>query len=773
MQYPDKWVFQYDDETLRANLDEIDYNKYMGKGEVPMSNWKSIDLSFQEFEKIIQKHLVSQVQILLTFFNTEAVCSDYKSFQDFSNQMINFLKSEMLYCYSFWKFANIKDFVRQRLNASLVRTYRFLMLLQINTLDKYMRERDVFDNAFELNPHKECLNNYIEDMLVEYSQIKTIMAFFEKGYGELYEKLQRFNSLYPNDIEMIAKIYLFSKLFFEVNPRGMHVVLKKALSKDPERPVLIAIFKANDDLKFKIEEKAKGLKKADEENQIENYFMKQMMSSYVVKKVEEEVRDGIKKRAENELKIIEETKPQVQEKPKIVKKSFVAERLKTVVTEPEEEESPREEEPVLQLTRSRKPTVTSRSDPKSPDGKKKNILKGLGKYIGLTHQTSNVSDIEAMSPAQVKEKEPTSVADILMKTANNPFQNHPTNPLLSSIRSESTGPTMSTALASTLSLTTFKHATDGAYYSPEKLSTSRSREESTYSQKASSKVESERDKKKEALNEYHEFLSEALTDGLITAMIESKLEPAKLRMREEQNEEEMRRRQTVKFMRSTTRFFTKVENKDNSDDMISTTDGPSSPMKRDRSKSRKKDIEIEFNPAILEETEQKHITYRENRGQDVADEKILGNLIGKVFFTFELILLDDNISDNQEEEEDPELIDFKKDNLNIVIANRFVNKVKALVESQALPATHFRPAKNILDLKHHSDICSVRSTHKWSVVHDNLRAAICQKQIFKIRHEEDPMAGLSIVPRHMKYLIRKSQRNNASDVSMNFNSLYD
>ena len=80
-----------------------------------------------------------------------------------------------------------------RLEASLLRTLLILREFQIQICPRYIRNRNADDEAYYANdPNDDCLNEMLEDLLVDYDDLKTIIAFFEKAYGELFNKLQKF-----------------------------------------------------------------------------------------------------------------------------------------------------------------------------------------------------------------------------------------------------------------------------------------------------------------------------------------------------------------------------------------------------------------------------------------------------------------------------------------------------------------------------------------------------------------------------------------------------
>ena len=280
MNYPDDWVFEFDQETLTSDFDSIKYIDYLGGRQPTLAKLKEVALSFNEYENEIQKVLMNQYQLLWSFFNTEVLCNENNYFQYFSQIVVKYIEVEILYGISFWVFGSLKGFVRHRVNSSLARTLKFLAALQIHVLEKFHRDKTLnFLNENE--PEKDSLTEYLEDMYVDYQQLNTMIVYLRKAYAELYSKLQTKNLASEQEMNMVGKVIMYCKQFFMANPKAILKVIDKVVPQNAERDVVLDILRTNEVLRKQIIAKRNEYISPEmEKKKIEDYVLKQFSSTF-------------------------------------------------------------------------------------------------------------------------------------------------------------------------------------------------------------------------------------------------------------------------------------------------------------------------------------------------------------------------------------------------------------------------------------------------------------------------------------------------------------
>ena len=280
MNYPDDWVFEFDQETLTSDFDSISYVDYLEGRQPTLARLKEVALSFNEYENEIQKVLMNQYQLLLSFFNTEVLCNEHNYFQYFSQIVAKFIEVEILYGISFWVFGSLKGFVRHRINSSIARTLRFLSTLQVHVLEKYHKDKTM--NFLDENePEKDSLTEYLEDMYVDYQQLNTMIVYMRKAYAELYSKLQTKSLASEQEMNMIGKVIMYCKVFFMANPKAILKVVGKVVPQNAEKDVVLDILRTNEVLRKQIIAKRNEYISPEmEKKKIEDYVLKQFSSTF-------------------------------------------------------------------------------------------------------------------------------------------------------------------------------------------------------------------------------------------------------------------------------------------------------------------------------------------------------------------------------------------------------------------------------------------------------------------------------------------------------------
>ena len=287
-----KWFLDYDEKTLNYDFSTINYDIYPSYSQLsPFNEIVRLEYSMVRFENALQSHLISQYQMVNLFFTTELEYNDSSAFRQFSKLMLEFIKAEMNYCLFYWKPTSIPKFLHHRLIASLLRTLKFLKIFQVSVVGNYNNDIDINNPFYDTNPTLNSINDNKSHLLLRLQDLLTIVHYFEKSYGELYEKIEQLKHTYPIELNLIGEIYLFCQFFFDYNSKAISTQIYWKFPKMTFELLKLQIIKMN---KKDIEEIAitnheKSIKSYEEANDLENSFKKQMMSSLILTKMASEV----------------------------------------------------------------------------------------------------------------------------------------------------------------------------------------------------------------------------------------------------------------------------------------------------------------------------------------------------------------------------------------------------------------------------------------------------------------------------------------------------
>ena len=739
MEYPDNWVFDFDQETLTVDFETTPYVKYLDKGESSLPILKSINLSFNDYENEIQKLLLNQFQIILSFFNTEVLCNENRYFEFFSHRVVKYIEAEIIYSINFWAFGSLKEFVRHRVNASLLRFLKFLTALQVMVLEKYNYGRDL-SHLSEIEPEKDALAEHLEDLLVDYQQLNTLITYFRKAYGDLYSKLQTKSLIDQREINVIGKIFLFCKLFFAVNPRAIWKTLNKSVSEKTESEALMILLKANDRLKNDIYEKIHKYSSIENERKgVEDYILLQFGNTQTFKKVLKEVDRQHKH-------------PLYEEESYRDRRRLAVSYVRTLDDEIQEKKY-------------------------IPDDKKRNMLKvGLKDAFHRRNNDQNVKEefLKELEAKKEKEKEKKDLLSLLAGSANSPLKNNKFVPI--DARFSETEYQLSKSIKTVDTLTLpgkgtgiSSFITDEPRGKKEASSTIGAEDDHHHHQENESALSDLPDITPDSSQDgdLDFFLKETLDEKFLSDMLEQKLEPKKLKSTNEQKvmqaeiknrnfllKKKQQKQAAAAAAPSSFNNLTQVTKKENnSEDNVNPLFSSKNSDIDDEQPFGRKKLGSFFEKALKELRDANDPTYtasKEERGQDVPDEQLLGNLIGE----------EDSYDDEDKDSDDEYGMKFRhnKNTDSIQLNNKFITTIHKMRDKHVMLPGYSKLPKNTVNWTPYENVDLERKRDKWLLVKDKCRTMQIQNEIIVSMEEEDPTYGLDIAIRPLEFFSRVSAR---------------
>jgi len=751
MNYPDDWVFEFDQETLTSDFDTIRYVDYLEGRQPTLKKLKEVTLSFSEYESEIQKVLLNQYQLLHSFFNTEVLCNEHSYFQDFSQIVVKFLEVEILYGISFWVFGSLKQFVRHRVNSSIARTLKFLAALQINVLEKYHRDRN-YSFFNENEPEKDSLTEYLEDLYVDYQQLNTMIVYLRKSYAELYSKLQSKNIASSFEMDMIGKVIMYCKVFFMANPKAILKVIGKVVPENVEREVVFDILRVNEVLRKEvIRKKNEYISPEMEKKKIEDYVLKQFSSTFTFKKMISDVDKHYKHPIYEEEMVIERRK---------------AGRLTRINFEGgagDGDQSP------------------------SPDVRKRNMTLKLGDGLKEAYQKAqfeggNTKDIlqrEESKKDANKDNEKKDLLSLLNNTANSPAKNNRYLP--PGVRFSQLDYQFNKGI---------KHSDSLNGSSPYLFA-----EEPKLKREMSSFILNDLPNDLSDLSELQDnvfeneqledFLKDQINEEYLTSMSKVTIEPKKLSRipggdKVFQSENRIgglfNRGAAANKKKLAGNTFGSIAHsnsirKDNMSDDQGTqlSRRTSGVTERDmlQPRGRKKlgtFFDKSFNSlATMQMADVDPNAAKEERGPDLPDDELIGNLVGDDPHQY----LED--SDEEEYEEGERSPQKKNVGQKESEHNKFVDYMRNLKEQRQMLHGYHRLARFNVNLGPEDNVDRTRRRNAWSHLYDRKLSSQVLNDMWAGLEEEDPTFGLNITIRSLDYLSRMTIKGRTGAV--NFHKL--
>ena len=249
MSLPDDWFIDYDQQTLASKLKGVNYDVFApAERDILPNELNKIEFSLVKYESILQRHFVAQHNVTHSFFNTESLVSEDSAFQLYAKTMLNFIKAEINYCYYFWQNERFLDHLVHRLDASLLRTYYFLLQLHKRLTRAGSNRRSVWTPD-------QSLEDMIEYLVVPLPDLAAFIQFFEKTFEDLYHKLSPLARSYQLELNLIIAIWTVSNMYIDYCFEDIVSVSSSKFSHKDEQTLKETLLGRNETFRVKQDEK--------------------------------------------------------------------------------------------------------------------------------------------------------------------------------------------------------------------------------------------------------------------------------------------------------------------------------------------------------------------------------------------------------------------------------------------------------------------------------------------------------------------------------------
>lgn len=279
MSLGDDWYIDFDRFSLESKLQSVNFGIYTSSDrDILPSDLNKIEFSLVKFESALMRHFVAQFNTVYNFFNTESTTNENPHFQRYARKMLNYTKAELHYCFTFWQNEKHADFVGNRLNATLIRTYYFLLDLQMNVCKRIPKENKSYWTA------EDSLEDLSEYLAVKYQDLAAFLQFFEKYFEELYHKLSPLVRTYPLEVNLIVAIWTISNMFFSFSYNDIVQVAGSKFSSAEETKFVDRILSSNEMIRMRAE-LAKKKSVEEEQRERKEFLSQEMYLSKTVSKI--------------------------------------------------------------------------------------------------------------------------------------------------------------------------------------------------------------------------------------------------------------------------------------------------------------------------------------------------------------------------------------------------------------------------------------------------------------------------------------------------------
>lgn len=267
-----EWFVEFDKESIETKMQNVNFALFApAEREIGPNDLNRVGLSNVEFEAALMKHFCSQLNIMHNFLSTEAIANDDQSFQRYARKMLNYTKAEMSYCYTFWQNEKLLDYVIYRLDATLLRTYYFLLDLHKNVVRCKTLENRSYWN---INESLEELAGYLA---LRMEDLVCLIQYFENAYEMLYNRVSQFSQIYPLEVNLVAAIWGVANMFMEYSYEEIRRSGIARFTPAEENKLKETVLISNKGFRVKKKEIAKNLNEVEKDAM--NYLMAEAAKS--------------------------------------------------------------------------------------------------------------------------------------------------------------------------------------------------------------------------------------------------------------------------------------------------------------------------------------------------------------------------------------------------------------------------------------------------------------------------------------------------------------
>ena len=282
MSLGDCWFIDFDKFTLNDKLQGVNFGIYGStEREMVPNDLNKIEFSLVKFESSLMRHFVAQFTSLYNFFSTESTANEHSYFQRYARKMLNYMKAELNYCFTFWQNEKMMDYVGHRLSATLLRTYYFLLDLHMNVFKKIPDGNKTYWTS------QDSLDDLSEQLAVKYQDLVALIQVFEKLFEELYNKMSPLARLYPHEVDLIVTIWTISNIYFSYSYDDIKNVASAKFPFEEENKLKEKILMSNEMFRIRAEA-AKNQTSEEALQERKEHLTTEMYKSQIVNKISQD-----------------------------------------------------------------------------------------------------------------------------------------------------------------------------------------------------------------------------------------------------------------------------------------------------------------------------------------------------------------------------------------------------------------------------------------------------------------------------------------------------